>query len=109
MTAAAEAPSAAPVAAGDLPDLLRRMKGAAMKRGIPTADERVGWLEKLEQALISRRDAIAQAISSDFGNRSKHETLSLELFLLLGSIRHARARLREWMEPEDRETHWASL
>jgi coniferyl-aldehyde dehydrogenase len=85
------------------------MKERARKNGAPTYDERIASLEKLERALLARKGAIAAAISRDFGNRSKHETLVAEVFIVLGAIKHTKAHLREWMEPEEREVGFAFL
>jgi coniferyl-aldehyde dehydrogenase len=100
---AAPSPPAAPPPA-DLDAMLRRIKDAARKSAAPTYEERVASLDKLERAVLKRKEAIAKAIAADFGNRSKHETLVAEVFIVLGSIKHTRAHLRDWMEPEDRET-----
>jgi len=93
-----------PASAEGLAATLRLLKDAARKSGPPTYDQRIESLEKLEGSLIRRKDAIAKAIARDFGNRSKHETLIADIFVVLGSIKHTRAHLRDWMEPEDRET-----
>ena len=92
-----------PASAEGLAATLRLLKDAARKSGPPTYDQRIESLEKLEGSLIRRKDAIAKAIARDFGNRSKHETLIADIFVVLGSIKHTRAHLRDWMEPEDRE------
>ena len=86
--------------------LLGRMRDAARVHGAPAYEARIESLEKLERALLRRKDAIAQAISRDFGQRSRHETFVADLFLVLTAIRHTRQHLRDWMEPEDRDTGW---
>jgi coniferyl-aldehyde dehydrogenase len=83
---------------------LRRLKDAARKNAAPTYDQRVESLEKLEAAVISRKDAIVRAVARDFGNRSKHETLIGEIFVTLALLKHTKSHLRDWMEPEDRDT-----
>jgi coniferyl-aldehyde dehydrogenase len=88
---------------------LGRMKEAQRNAGAPTYEERIRTLEKLERALLTRKDAVVQAISRDFGSRSKHESLVSEVFLVVGAIRHAKAHLRDWMEPEEREVGWVFL
>jgi coniferyl-aldehyde dehydrogenase len=103
-TSSVSAPSNEPVA-----DVLRRMKEAQRKSGAPTYEERIASLEKLEHALLARKNAIAEAISRDFGNRSRHESMVSEVFIVLGAIKHAKAHLREWMEPEERETSFVFL
>jgi coniferyl-aldehyde dehydrogenase len=92
-----------------LADVLRRMKDAQRKSGAPTYEERIASLEKLERALLARKGAIADAVSRDFGNRSRHESMVSEVFIVLGAIKHAKAHLREWMEPEERETSFVFL
>jgi acyl-CoA reductase-like NAD-dependent aldehyde dehydrogenase len=89
--------------------LLRRMQEAQRKAGAPGYDERIATLDKLERALLARKGAIAEAVSRDFGGRSRHESMVSEVFLVLGAIKHAKAHLRDWMEPEDRETSWVFL
>jgi coniferyl-aldehyde dehydrogenase len=88
---------------------LRRLKDAARKAGAPTCDERIASLEKLERAITSRKDAIGRAIARDFGNRSRHETLIADVFVTLGSLRHTKAHLRDWMETQDRDTGLAFM
>src|SRR5262249_4202937 len=109
MTTAATHVSSVPAATDDLRTLLVRMQEAQRRAGAPSHDARLASLEKLEKALVARKNAIADAISRDFGNRSRHESLMAELFLVLGAIKHASAHLRDWMEPEDRETSWVFL
>jgi coniferyl-aldehyde dehydrogenase len=105
MTAAAQTPEAAKIAtANDLDHTLARMRTAARQAGVPSYESRIESLDKLARALRKRKDGIALAIARDFGNRSKHETYVAEIFVLLGEIRHARQHLRDWMDPEERET-----
>jgi coniferyl-aldehyde dehydrogenase len=88
---------------------LTGMRDAQRKAGSPSYEERIRTLEKLEHALLARKGAIVEAISRDFGNRSKHESLMSEVFLVVGAIKHAKAHLRDWMEPEEREVGWVFL
>jgi acyl-CoA reductase-like NAD-dependent aldehyde dehydrogenase len=105
MTVAAHLHEAAkPASAQDLSATLARLKEASRRGNVPTYEERIASLEKLERVVASRKPAIAQAIAHDFGHRSKHETLLAEVFVILAEIKHAKSNLRDWMEPEDRET-----
>ncbi len=61
-------------------------------------------LAALESLLQREGDALAEAISSDFGHRSRHETRLLEVFPSLEAIRYARRHLRDWMRPQRRST-----
>jgi coniferyl-aldehyde dehydrogenase len=95
--------------APDLRATLARMRDAQRTHGTPSHDERIDSLERLERAVLGHKTAIAAAISRDFGNRSIHETLTGEVFLVKSAIDHARAHLRDWMEPEPREVGWMFL
>jgi acyl-CoA reductase-like NAD-dependent aldehyde dehydrogenase len=66
-----------------------------------TRDRRLGALEKL---LGDHADAIADAVSRDFGHRSRHETQLLELFPSLEAVRWARRHVRRWMKARRRAT-----
>src|SRR5687767_6915902 len=88
---------------------LARLRAAARKSGPPDYDTRIEHLEKLERALITKKHDLVRAVSMDFGNRSKHETLGGELMVVLNDIKHARAHLHEWMETEPREVSWMFL
>ncbi len=109
MQVAAQSPSATASVASSLRAALRRMQDAQRKSGAPSYEERVLRLDRLERAVRSRKGEMASAISSDFGNRSTHESLLAEVFLLLGAINHARAHLRDWMEKDEREVPWVFL
>ncbi len=105
MTAEPTSPSRqeAPVPKSDLPATLAQMKAAQRKAGTPSADDRIALLDRLEAAVLARKDSLAAAISRDFGNRSKHETIAAEIFVIQSEIRHARAHLRDWMRPQARD------
>ncbi|MBI5514205.1 MAG: coniferyl aldehyde dehydrogenase [Deltaproteobacteria bacterium] len=79
----------------------------ASRAHTPSAEERQGWLSRLERTLIKRQEAIANAISQDFGSRSRHETLMAEVLLTVEECRHARNNLAAWMKPRPRPVHWA--
>jgi coniferyl-aldehyde dehydrogenase len=83
----------------------RRVRTAARARGAPTLGERLDLLERLEGALIAGKSAMADAVSHDFGHRSKDETLLGEVLPVVLASRHARAHLADWMATQPRETN----
>ena len=89
--------------------LLARMKAAQRKAGPLSYHQRIEHLDKLEAAILARKHEIAKAISMDFGNRSRHETLGGEVMVVVNEIKHARTHLHEWMETEPREVSWLFL
>lgn len=59
-------------------------------------------LERLRSVVAGNEAALAEAISKDFGVRSRTETELLEIVPTLNAIRHARKHLASWMRPEKR-------
>lgn len=102
-------PVSTPPAATELSAILGRMRAASRKSGPPDYDTRVENLDKLEQALLNKKHELAKAVSMDFGNRSRHETLAAEVLVVINEIKHVRTHLHEWMETEPREVSWMFL
>jgi len=86
-------------AAADMSATLERQRSAFLAAGPPTLEERRADLARLKTAVRERAEDIARAISEDFGNRSRHETLLAEIFTSLAGIRHAMKHLPHWMRP----------
>ena len=59
-------------------------------------------LERLRSIVAGNEGPLAEAISKDFGVRSRTETELLEIVPTLNAIRHARKNLARWMRPERR-------
>ena len=89
-------------AVGFLAPIHARLREAAARDPHPDWRSRTALLDALERLLRENAQAIANAISADFGNRSQHETQLLELFPSFEAIRHARRHLKSWMRPERR-------
>ena len=92
-------------AAGDTaaPAQMAALQRTAYARdGAPPLQQRLAALRALDRMLRGSKDAIAGAISADFGNRSPSETFIAELVPSLAAIRNARRNLRRWMRPERR-------
>lgn len=69
---------------------------------MPPAEQRIMWLEALARLLRNEREALIQAISQDFSNRSADETLLAELMPSLHGIHYASKRIKKWMKPSRR-------
>jgi coniferyl-aldehyde dehydrogenase len=76
------------------------LQHAASRRG-PSADLRLrkDRLERLRALIADNEAAFAEAISKDFGVRSRAETELLEIVPTLNAVRHARRHLAGWMRP----------
>lgn len=71
----------------------------AFRGGAPDYAKRIAALKALEAAVLDHKDEIVRATNDDFGGRSSHETLILELAPLVDGIRHTRKHLAKWMKP----------
>jgi coniferyl-aldehyde dehydrogenase len=80
----------------------------AAQRNEPPADgaTRRDRLDRLAALVRDNREAIAAAISADFGQRSSEETSLLEVFPSLDGIKHTRKKVRRWMRVR---RHWAGF
>lgn len=79
------------------------------QRAMSRSDALVPWpiradrLDRLHALVRENRRAIAAAISTDFGQRSVHETELLEINHVLDGIRHSLRHGRRWMKPAKRQ------
>ena len=86
----------------DLAGLLARQRAAFMAAPRPTLEQRRASLAKLEAMVKRNQVAIADAISADFGNRSRPETVLSEIMGTIGAAKHAQTHMAAWMKPRRR-------
>jgi len=82
--------------------VLARQRAAFIRQGPPSLDERRLNLMKIKKVLRDRQGEIIQAISDDFGHRSRHETSLFELVSVTNGIQYLYKHLARWMRPERR-------
>ncbi|MCU0686521.1 MAG: coniferyl aldehyde dehydrogenase [Polyangiaceae bacterium] len=99
---AAPASAATPAPTHELAAVFEAQRAAQRRDGAPSYEERIDSLERLERDIVRHREDIAKAVSADFGNRSRHESLVAEVFVSLSELRHVKKHLRSWMAPEPR-------
>lgn len=81
---------------------LKRQRVAYLAHPVPDYAARCTDLRKLERFVREHQDAICDAISADYGNRSRHETLLTEIMPVRKGIAHALKHLKRWMKPQRR-------
>ena len=89
----------------------RGVRGAA--RGVcarehPSLARRRDRLDRLLHLTETHQSAIIDAISADFGHRSRHETDLADIFVVMSAIRHTRRHLRRMDEAAARPDAAAS-
>jgi coniferyl-aldehyde dehydrogenase len=93
----------------DLAGLLQAQQAAFARERAPSLAVRLDRLARMKRLLVDNEARLAEAISADFGHRSRHETAVAEVFIVLGSIAHARKHLRRWMARRRVGTSFHSL
>jgi len=83
-------------------DALAMQKAAYLAHPVPTLAERTKDLRTLQRFVRDHKEALCDAISADYGNRSRHESLLAEIFPVVDGINHTIRHLRSWMKPQRR-------
>ncbi len=92
-----------------LEETLALQRAAYFAHPYPSFAERKQDLLNLKAFVQENRDAIVDAISADYGNRSKHETLFAEIFGVIDGVDHTINSLRKWMKPQRRGVDWKNF
>ncbi|MDZ4700860.1 MAG: aldehyde dehydrogenase family protein [Rhodothermales bacterium] len=88
----------APTLTTDYAALLERLSHRATEIRHSDWRMRVDKLRRLKRALLARRDAIREAVYTDFRKPPEEADLT-ELSVLLAEISHAERHVRQWMQP----------
>ncbi len=98
-----------PAAVQALHDALALQRRAYLAQPVPTLDQRRADLRTLQRFVREHKPALLDAISADYGHRSKHETLLAEVFPVLDGIEHTLKQLSAWMRPQRRAVDWRNF
>jgi coniferyl-aldehyde dehydrogenase len=89
-----------PVAVPEMRAIFEAQRAAFLRAGAPSLQQRRADLTKLGDAIKQSAGRLAEAISADFGNRSRHETALGEIMPVQSAIRHTLRHLPGWMRPK---------
>lgn len=95
-----------PNAPDELQEAYDALRTAQRAHPCPDARTRKGWLKALLNGLIERREEFARAISRDFGHRSWHESMAMEVWPVCDTLRYNIKHLAKWMKPTRRNVGW---
>ncbi len=85
-----------------LANALKLQKAAYLADPAPSYQQRKADLLSLKALVNENRDAIVDAINTDYGNRSKHETLFTEVMSVTDGINDTIKHLKKWMKVQKR-------
>jgi coniferyl-aldehyde dehydrogenase len=92
-----------------LKDALALQREAYLAHPVPTLDERRADLRTLQRFVRQNKRELIEAISADYGHRSRHETLLAEVFPVIDGIEHTLKHLKGWMRPQKRAVDWRNF
>jgi coniferyl-aldehyde dehydrogenase len=98
----AAAPRPASRTERELKAALTRQREAHLAHPLPTLAERKADLLQLRRYILDHQEAICEAISADYGHRSRHETLLMEVMPVISDIQVTLKHLGSWMKPQKR-------
>ncbi|WP_342118790.1 coniferyl aldehyde dehydrogenase [Pseudoduganella sp. OTU4001] len=85
--------------ASAMAEVLEIQRAAFAADMLPSAAIRRERLQRLHALVADNEEAILDAISADFGGRSRQEMVLTELFIVRSAIRQQRHKLGRWMRP----------
>jgi coniferyl-aldehyde dehydrogenase len=91
-----------PADAAALRAAFQKQRQAYLSDPIPDLAQRREDLLTLKRLLSENVDQVIAAISADYGNRSRHETLFAEIITVTDGINDAIRHLKRWMKPQRR-------
>jgi coniferyl-aldehyde dehydrogenase len=86
----------------ELDRLFSGQKAAFSHNTMPTLDERLDRLRRLEAAMVRNRKGFQESLAADFGSHSPLVTDLFETGGVLGRNRYIQTQLAEWMQPSER-------
>lgn len=92
-----------------LEQALQSQRLAHTSQPYPSIASRRADLLKLKALVHDNAEAIAQAISTDYGHRSRHETMLAEVVPVMHGVDHALKHLKQWMKPQRRSIDWLNF
>ena len=88
---------------------LALQRQAFLAQPVPPLAERKADLRTLQRFVREHKEALCEAISLDYGHRSRHETLLAEVFPVVDGIDHVIKHLSGWMKPQRRAVDWRNF
>jgi coniferyl-aldehyde dehydrogenase len=74
---------------------------AAFTADLPVSEaSRQDRLTRLGELIVENADALCEAISEDFGHRSRQQSMLTDMVSALGEVKYAKKHLKKWMRPE---------
>ena len=87
----------------EMQDTLAKQRRAFQAELPVSAATRKGRIERLIALMRENADRFADALSEDYGHRSRKQSLAADVASAIGPAKHALKHLDKWMKPESRK------
>ena len=84
--------------------LIELQKKAHIAEGPMTAERRISLIDKSIAILVENKDAIVDALNTDFGNRSPEGSLATDVGSTIAALKYAKKNVRSWMKASKRHS-----
>ncbi|MCX7065087.1 MAG: coniferyl aldehyde dehydrogenase, partial [Proteobacteria bacterium] len=84
-------------------DVLQRQRQDYLREGEVTVAARIDRLDRAISVLVDHQQRLVDAMSADFGHRSRQQSLFTDIAASIGPLKNARKHLARWMKPEKRK------
>ena len=86
----------------EMQEILDRQRKAYLKEGIVSDEVRHDRLERAVNVLKKHEDRFVEAMSTDFGHRSHHQSRFTDIASSIGPLRNAQKNLKRWRKSDKR-------
>ena len=83
---------------------LELQRNSSKAEGKPSAKTRIDRIDRAINLLQTNGKILCDAMSEDFGHRSKHQSRMTDIAAAILPLRHAKKNIHRWMKPEKRST-----
>ncbi|MGV0037196.1 coniferyl aldehyde dehydrogenase [Mycobacterium paraffinicum] len=83
----------------DMRSVLDAQRRAFLDAGPPSAATRIDRIDRIVDLIVTNADALVDALVSDYGHRSRAQSMMSDVVGPLPGIKHTRKHLRNWMKP----------
>ena len=90
------------MSAEQMQTILDRQKQAYLADGVVSTKLRIDRLERAVNVLKSNQKELVEAMSTDFGHRSEHQSIFTDIASAIGPIRHAQKHLAGWQKKKQK-------
>jgi coniferyl-aldehyde dehydrogenase len=84
-------------------DVLQRQRQDYLREGEVTAATRIDRIDRAIGVLVDHQQRLVEAMSADFGHRSRQQSLFTDIAASIGPLKNAKKNLAQWMKPERRK------